>query len=180
MASLAGSGSKAQSKGKVPGTTVGITKKVLKEQLRQSKAIFGTQQPTRRILGKQTVEALKTGGIGARIPIIQRAVDASQQASARALRQTENDLTRGGLGGTPFGQSILAQQRQAGRQAAAQIPTAFAQQLIGQAGGGGGASPQFSIPAAFAPSSSGGGIESGFGSLLSNIVQGRLKKGGFI
>ena len=169
MSSLAGTGSKAESKGKVPGNTIGITKQLLKEQLRQSKAVFGVQQPIRKTLGAQTMEALKTGGVGARIPIIQRAVDAAQQANARALSATEAGLTAGNLAGTPFGQSILAQQRQAGRQAAAQIPTSFAQALIEGAGGGGGA-PQMSIPGAVAPGGGGGGLESGFGAFLSSLA----------
>ena len=168
MASVTGTGSKAQSKGKAPETTVGITKKSLIEQLRQNKAIFAVQQPVRKELGAQTLEALKTGGVGAKIPLIQRAVEGAQRSNAQALQRTETGLARDStISGTPFAQSILAQQRQAGAFQASQIPTSIAGQLINTASGGQGGGG-FNIPTPNSPTASSGGAQ-GLGALLGSF-----------
>ena len=78
----------------------------------------------------QISEALKTGGVGAQIPIIQNAVSGANQATSQALKGTTESLARSGLGATPFGQRQLAETRLAGAQAAGAIPTQFAQQYI--------------------------------------------------
>ena len=82
------------------------------------------------VLSGQVLEALKTGGVGAQIPLIQRSVEASRGATASALRQTGEELTRTGQAGTPFGQSTLANLRLAGETDTAQIPTDLAQQFL--------------------------------------------------
>jgi len=105
----------------------------LENLLQQQQAIFRTQQPVRREFSGQLLEALRTGGVGARIPIAQRGVEATRAGTARALRATEGQL--GSLAGTPFGQQILAQQRQQGAVAASQIPGQIAQQLMAEAPG---------------------------------------------
>lgn len=81
---------------------------------------------------QQVTEALRTGGIGAQIPIIGQAVSSANQAQSQALQGTENSLASSGLTRSPYGQSILAQQRQQGAQAIGRIPTDYAQQFIGQ------------------------------------------------
>lgn len=171
MASVTGTGSKAQSKGKAadPTKLPGITVESLREQLRQNRAIFRTQQPIRRELSNQTLEALRTGGVNARLPLVQKAVEQARSASAGQMRQTQQNLAQGNLMNTPFGQSILAQQGQAARFAESQIGPAFAQQLIAGAGGGGG--PQFgSLPGG--ASVSGGNVDlSGLGSFLGNLFR---------
>lgn len=177
MASLAGSGSKAEGKGKVqdPTRLPEITVEAMREQLRQNRAIFRTQQPIRRVLSQQTLEALRTGGVGARLPIAQRAVENTRIATGQSLRSAEGGLSRAGLAGTPFAQRMLAQLSQQGRFAQSQIPTAFAQQLIGSAGGGSQQLPSFgSMPSGAGPSSSGSKDLGGLGSLLGNYVQNKF------
>ena len=89
--------------------------------------------PVQTQLFQQIGEALRTGGVGAQIPIIQQAVSQSRSALGTSLQQSSDELARTGLLGTPFGQRQLAGQRQAGEQQIAGIPTQGAQQLIGQA-----------------------------------------------
>lgn len=99
-------------------------------------SIQGTRGLNNELLG-QITEALRTGGIGAQIPIIQQSVSASNQAASDALRQTRDSLAQSGLSRTPYGQSILAGTRMQGAQQTAAIPTQIAQSFIEQA-------PQFS------------------------------------
>lgn len=80
----------------------------------------------------QVGEALRTGGVGAQLPMVSRSVEESRSALTRSLAQTEDDLARTGLARTPFGANVLAQTRQSGEQAVARIPTDFANQLITQ------------------------------------------------
>lgn len=97
-----------------------------------TKIVKGTN-PVRTELLSQMLEALKTGGVGAQIPLIQRSVEASKQATSNAMVGTTEGLAQSNLVGTPFGQRILAQQRQAGAQQASQIPTQIAGQIAGGA-----------------------------------------------
>ena len=102
--------------------------------LRAAESILQQSAPARKELLGQTLEALKTGGVGARIPIIQRAVEASKQATGNALRQTSGDLASRGITG-PYASSILAATREGGAQATSQIPTNIAGEMIGRAPG---------------------------------------------
>lgn len=102
--------------------------------LRAAESILQQSAPARKELLGQTLEALKTGGVGARIPIIQRAVEASKQATGNALRETSGQLAGRGITG-PYASSILSATREAGGQAASQIPTNIAGQMIGAAPG---------------------------------------------
>ena len=86
--------------------------------------------PAAKTFGAQETEALKTGGVGAQIPIINRAVDASRGAESSANQETQQALARAGLANTSFGASILGNQNMAGRQATAAIPTNIASQFI--------------------------------------------------
>lgn len=178
MASVTGTGSKAQGKGKAPDPTAlpGVTRDTMKEQLRQNKAIFRTQQPIRRVLSQQTLEALRTGGVGARTPIVQRSVENARLSNSMSLRSTQASLGRSNLAGTPFGQRMLAQQMQQGRYAESQIPIAYAQQLIGAAGGGSQQMPNFGggMPSGAGGGGGGGGFDvSGLGSLIGNYFGGK-------
>lgn len=101
--------------------------------LNQSQRLFANQNPVRNELFKQILEGLRTGGIGAQIPLAQRAVGQANQATSQALRRSEASLAGSNLAGTPFGQQILAQQRQAGAQQASGIPLQVAQSLISAA-----------------------------------------------
>ena len=95
-----------------------------------TKEIRETSKPVRDEVFGQVLEALKTGGVGAQIPSIQRSVEASRGATAQALRGTEEDLAASGLGRTAFGQRALAETRLAGEQQTAQIPTLMAQDFL--------------------------------------------------
>lgn len=92
-------------------------------------SVPGVRGLNNELLG-QITEALRTGGIGAQIPIIQQSVGASRAAESDALRSTEDSLARSGLSRTPYGQSILAGTRMEGAQRTAQIPTQTAQSFI--------------------------------------------------
>lgn len=103
------------------------------DQLGQyARALFNQTSPLRNEFTKQSLEALKTGGIGAQIPLIARALEASKAQTSRDLVTTQDDLARTRLVGTPFGQAIMAGARIAGNQATARIPTDYAQGFISQ------------------------------------------------
>ena len=117
----------------IPGVLKQALAQGLQQAQTQSRGLFQTQQPIRKELSGQILEALRTGGVGAQIPVVQRAVENTKQATSGALRNTESALQGGNLMNTPFGQTILAQQRQSGAQAASNIPTDIARAFIGGA-----------------------------------------------
>jgi hypothetical protein len=86
--------------------------------------------PFERTLFNQGLEALTTGGVGARIPFIQRALESSKEANAQTIAQTSDALSRTRLAGTKFGQTVLANTRQAGNQQTSKIPTTVAEEAI--------------------------------------------------
>lgn len=114
---------------KMPGIP-SIFKKAGEQALKQQRFFFGQQKPIAQQLASQTLEALTTGGVGARIPIVQRGVEAAKRAGSEAVRQTEETIGAGRLGGTPFGQSILAQTRQRAGEVSSLVPVELAQQFI--------------------------------------------------
>jgi len=73
-------------------------------------------------------EVLTSGGSS--IPIVSQAVESSKQAASRATTQTTEDLARGDMLGTPFGEAILASTRQQGEQSATQAGQQLAQQIF--------------------------------------------------
>src|SRR5205814_9899818 len=58
--------------------------------------------------------AMRTGGVGAYIPIAQQSVEQSRAATSNTMQGIEASLARAGLGRTPFGQNILAQAAETG------------------------------------------------------------------
>ena len=79
-------------------------------EMRQIIQEFWSETGTlRQTLQSQMLEALMTGGIGARIPIIQRAEEEQRRAVSQAMREAEAGLAQKGLSGTPFGEQILAE-----------------------------------------------------------------------
>lgn len=78
-----------------------------------SKLLTGVE-PLSQELSGQLLEGLTTGGVGARIPLITRAVEESKTNLSRTLAEIEKGLTQKGLTGTPFGERILAGERRAG------------------------------------------------------------------
>lgn len=127
------------------------------------KDLSGETKPIRDVLSSQFLEALQTGGIGARIPIIGAAQDQSRAGTARALTGTQDQLTRMGLGRTPFAANTLAQTRMQGDMATSMIPSQIAQGFIGSA-------PQY----AMAPV---GAMVSGAGNINTNASNRDIAKG---
>jgi len=87
-------------------------------------------KPIGEMLIPQILEALQTGGVGARIPIAQRAIEQSRAATSRALTDTEASLSRAGQARTPFGERTKAAVRTAGESTIAGIPIEIAQALM--------------------------------------------------
>lgn len=74
-----------------------------------SEQIWTEAKPGFTELVNQGLEAWKTGGTGASLPMVQRAVESSKVAGSQAMKQAESSLAGSGLAGTPYGESILAQ-----------------------------------------------------------------------
>ena len=97
---------------------------------RIAEAFFAETTPARQELIGQMEEALTTGGVGARMPIISKAEESSRQATSNALRALETQLATTGQAGTPFGTRARAETTQRGEQATAGIgPNIIAQFL---------------------------------------------------
>ena len=94
------------------------------------KEFADVSRPAREELFGQVSEALTTGGVGARIPIISKSVEASKAATSQALKQIDESLARSGLATSPFGARVRAGEVSRGARATAAIPTNIAQQLI--------------------------------------------------
>lgn len=101
-----------------------------------AKAFEGETRPLRSELFGNITEALRSGGVGANVPIIQSSVSSAREALSGALRGSSEGLSRSGLSGTPFGQRQMATQRQSGLTGISQLPTQLAQQLIQMATAG--------------------------------------------
>ena len=124
--------------GKTPSTAAA------KQLAQLSTRMFEQSNPARRNMFKQLNEALTTGGVGARIPIIQRAVGDVRAGTAASSQRASEQAARSGLGGSPFAAQQLAGIQMAGSQQESRIPTDIAQQLI--AGGPGLISSGSGIP----------------------------------
>lgn len=126
----------------------------------KSGKLFREAFPLYKEASGQAMEALRTGGIGAAIPSIQRAVESSRMQTDAAVRGAEDHLAPGGLSGTPFGARILEGIRAGGDINTSRIPTEIAESRIAGvpalASGGLGAAGQF------------GGLSSG---TLANLQQ---------
>jgi hypothetical protein len=96
----------------------------------------GETRGVRQSMFDQMNEALTTGGIGARVPIVQNATTQMLNSQGRAMSDTQRQLGQAGLGSTPFGQRAMGEQRMQGAQQVAGIGPQYASQA-GQAGGQG-------------------------------------------
>ena len=90
--------------------------------------------PLRNTVFSQLGEALRTGGVKARIPMIQQAVSQSRSAASRAISGTSEELARRNIGGSFAGNALAGLGLQA-RQQEAGIPTKAIQQLLAQGPG---------------------------------------------
>lgn len=97
-----------------------------------AQTLFNETSPIRSELLGQGLEALRTGGIGAQIPMISRAIESSKSQLSQDLTGMQESLASTRLVGTPFAQHILGQGRIAGNQGIANIPTNYAQNFISQ------------------------------------------------
>src|SRR3990170_1667452 len=88
-----------------------------------------------QLAGAQVAEALQTGGVSARIPLIQQSIEASRQGASRALAGTRENLGMVGLENSPWGQAIMAQTRIQGEQATNLIGPQMAAEIAGLAPG---------------------------------------------
>lgn len=90
--------------------------------------------PVRGEFLSQLASALQTGAApNSTIPSVQRAVEASQQATSNTLRGLNEGLARQGLAGTALGARTLAQTELQGRQATSQVPLDIIQALLSSA-----------------------------------------------
>lgn len=95
-----------------------------------SKQLFEETTPLRGEYIGQLLEGLTTGGIGARVPLVQQAVERSKLASARTMREQGESLAQSGLAGTPFGALIQETTRQQSAQQQAALPSQMTQQFL--------------------------------------------------
>lgn len=86
--------------------------------------------PLYKELSSQAGEALRTGGINAQIPLINRSLDEARSAFSKTFENTRQALARSGFGNTGFAQSMLADLGMKGEENIAQIPTSIASQFI--------------------------------------------------
>jgi hypothetical protein len=98
-------------------------------------ALAGAAVPGQKLLAKQTLEALRTGGVGARIPIIQRAVEAATAAGGQAMEKTRQGVARAGLTGSPFDVNTQLAGNTAISSAIAGIPAKAGMEMVGAAPG---------------------------------------------
>ena len=130
-----------QPTGKGGGT--GASSAASDSAVKLAESINAEISPVRGELTSQFLEALKTGGVGAQIPIIQRSIEANRLATQGALGATRagtraavseaqsgagrantdvmSQLAAGGLTGTPFAARVQAETATAGRSAVAQL-----------------------------------------------------------
>ena len=106
--------------------------KASKDLAKIAKTFFKETKGLRKETTSQFMEALTTGGVGARMPIIAKAQESSRTATSNALAQLDTQLAQGGLAGTPFGENIRASTLQKGEQATAAIPTNIISQILQQ------------------------------------------------
>lgn len=83
---------------------------------------------SRKLVFSQLKEALKTGNIEARIPIIQAQVEQGLQQGSEAMKVAQTDVAKSGAGRSPAAQEQLAVTRSMAERAVASIPS----EVIGQ------------------------------------------------
>lgn len=85
--------------------------------------------PVLALVAQQLMEALRTGGVGAQVPIAQRAVEAGRHATATTSQNTSDALTRSGITG-PFARQVQAGVEQKGDFDVSQIMPQMMQMLL--------------------------------------------------
>lgn len=97
-----------------------------KEQENRSQALFDTWNPMQTQLAGQGTELLKTGGVGAMIPMLTTLMNSARAGVSRSNQSLSDSLGRGRLGATPYGQRLKMDQSMQGEQNVAMtIPNFF-------------------------------------------------------
>lgn len=96
------------------------------------KRVLKQTGPSRKLMLGQLEHAI-SGGDGSRIPIIGRAINASQQATRQALAGTTESLGLSGLQNSVFGNRIMGRVRDAGARQQAGIPARIMAPMIANA-----------------------------------------------
>ncbi|MFA5234431.1 MAG: hypothetical protein WC390_08545 [Sulfurimonas sp.] len=78
-----------------------------------SKQSFDISKPGLQEIISQGLEAWKTGGTSASLPMVQRAIESSKVAGSQALKGAEANIASSGLAGTPY---AISQEAQMGMQ----------------------------------------------------------------
>lgn len=115
--------------GKSPSTEASTNESQIANQL------FSESTPVRQELFKQILEGLQTGGVQAKIPIIQSALESSRVAQSNTMKGIDENLATSGLSGTPFGARTRAEAQEAGNQQIGQIPTNIIRDFLSVAPG---------------------------------------------
>ena len=123
-----GKGGKGGSSAEIPKELIDISSRLAS----LSEQTFEIARPGLEVGAGTLQEVLRTGGANALIPAVQQSVEQTRSATSQALRGTQEDLARMGVTGGEAAR-ILAEQRQAGDVAAAQIGPNFALPLVGEA-----------------------------------------------
>lgn len=92
-------------------------------------------EPIGDVLSQQMLEALKTGGVGAYLPIAQSSVEQSRAATSNTMRSIQDQLVRMGLDRSPYGANILAGAQEQGSLSAESIYPDIVSALISAAPG---------------------------------------------
>lgn len=92
-------------------------------QERIAQGLFKESTPARQTLFKQYMEGLSTGGIQARLPIIQQALQQSKLAESDQLKSLNEQEGTIGAASTPYGIGAAAATRQPLEQATQAVPT---------------------------------------------------------
>lgn len=89
--------------------------------------------PVRKEVLGQALESLQTGGIGARLPIAQKGIEASRAATSSAMSQLDSSLAQQGMGRSSFGNQLRASTLLQGELETQAVPQNIAQQFIAAA-----------------------------------------------
>jgi hypothetical protein len=91
----------------------------------------GETKPVRQTALSQALEGLQTGGVGARIPMIQNAVAQSQGALGATLQNMRSAGAGAGLSNSPFLTGEMGSTAMAGRQQVAGIGPGMVSSTVG-------------------------------------------------
>jgi len=93
--------------------------------------IFDISKPSLQMGSDQAMNLISTGGVGARVPMLNKAVSAQQRATSGAMKSVGDAMNRAGIGGS-FANRTLGQIERQGEAKARNIPIQAALPLIMQ------------------------------------------------